>query len=82
MDAGILWVMVLICIVAAGHIKMKMNTLTKELNPSTSLITENDLSRIAFSVPDEPLPINTMQSWILHVETPDGLPVEIVQKMV
>ncbi|OGO34393.1 MAG: hypothetical protein A2Z16_05320 [Chloroflexi bacterium RBG_16_54_18] len=57
----------------------RMNSVPDELDTSTSLLSENGLFKVTYSIPDEPIPINTMQSWILHVETPDGLPVENAQ---
>ena len=75
----ILLILAVTCIVAAGGMVMKMNTVPDELDTSTSLVSENGLFRVSYSIPDEPRPIKTMQSWILHVETPDGLPVENAQ---
>jgi len=78
----VLLVLAVTCIVAAGGMGMKINTALDELDTSTSLLTDNGLFRVAYSIPDDPLPINTMPSWILHVETQDGLPVENAQIMV
>ena len=78
----VLLVLAVTCIVAAGGMGMKINTALDELDTSTSLLTDNGLFRVAYSIPDDPLPINTMQSSILHVETQDGLPVENAQIMV
>ena len=64
---------------AAGCMNSQMNSVPDEVDTSTSLLSENGLFRVSYSIPDEPKPINTMQSWILHVETPDGLPVENAQ---
>jgi len=72
----ILLVLAVTCIVATGGMGMKMNTVPDELDTSPSLLTDNGLFKVAYSILDKPLPINTVQSWILHVETPDGLPVE------
>ena len=77
--SGIPLVFVLLCIAAAGCMNPMMNSVPDELDTSTSLLTDNGLFRVAYSIPNEPMPINTMQSWILHVETPDGLPVENAQ---
>ena len=73
---GIPLVFAFLCTAAASCMNPMLNSVPDKLDTSTSLSTEKDLFKISYSIPDEPIQINTMQSWILHVETPDGLPVE------
>lgn len=42
----------------------------------TSILTDQELFRVSYSSNEEPLPLNQIHSWTLHVETADGQPVE------
>ena len=47
-------------------------------NPNSSL-TDNGLYRISFTSALDPIAINQLHSWTLHVETADGQPVDDAQ---
>jgi hypothetical protein len=43
---------------------------------STTQLSEAHLFRVSFRSAVEPPPINRLHQWVVHVETPDGHPVE------
>jgi hypothetical protein len=56
---------------------MHMNsTAPGELDTSTELPTDNGLYRVSFTSNLNPISINQMHTWTLHVETADGQIVE------
>jgi hypothetical protein len=70
-----LGVLVLLGIVAFGLMMAWMNYVPPDLNTSTSLVTDKGLYRVSYTPQFEPVPINQIQSWTLHLETEDGQPV-------
>jgi hypothetical protein len=46
------------------------------LDTSTLILTEQELFRVSYLSNVEPIPLNQIHSWTLHVETADGQPVE------
>lgn len=56
---------------------MMMNSTTPgELDTATDRMTDNALYRVSFHSDLDPVAINQIHSWTLHVETADGRPVE------
>lgn len=49
---------------------------TSELDVSTEKLTENGSYKVSFKSELDPIAIGSMHSWILHIETADGQPVE------
>lgn len=47
-----------------------------ELDTSTEKLTENGAFKVSFRSELDPITIGSMHSWVLHVETADGQPVE------
>jgi hypothetical protein len=43
---------------------------------STTRLSDAELFRVSFRSMVEPPPINRLHQWVVHVETPDGHPVE------
>ncbi|MEI2609238.1 MAG: FixH family protein [Candidatus Promineifilaceae bacterium] len=61
----------------AGMHEQMMNSVPPDnLDTSTTRTSDNGFYQVSFSSELEPLAINQMHSWILHVETADGEPVE------
>jgi hypothetical protein len=58
-----------------GHMMMNSDS-PAGLDTATDRLTDNGLFRVSYVSDLDPIAINQMQSWILHVETADGQPVE------
>lgn len=52
------------------------NVSANELDTSTEKLTENGAFKVSFKSELDPIAIGSMHSWVLHVETADGQPVE------
>jgi hypothetical protein len=72
---GISGGIVVVAIVAVAGMMMYMNYVPANLDTSTMLTSEQGLYRISYQSGLEPITINQIHSWRLHVETPDGQPV-------
>ncbi|OGS96464.1 MAG: hypothetical protein A3K04_05950 [Gallionellales bacterium RBG_16_56_9] len=46
------------------------------LDTSTSILSDQEWFRVSYTSNENPLPLNQVHSWTLHVETADGQPVE------
>ncbi|MCL4299889.1 MAG: FixH family protein [Anaerolineae bacterium] len=68
--------LVLLAAIAFGLMLARMNYVPADLNTSTSLVSDKGLYRVSYIPQFEPVPINQIQSWTLHLETADGRPVE------
>jgi hypothetical protein len=66
----------LVAILAAyvGMGLVRMNSVPADLDYSTTRMSEGGRYRASFSSQVEPVPVNELHTWILHVETPDGRP--------
>jgi hypothetical protein len=47
-----------------------------DLDYATTRLSENGLFRLSFTASEPAIPINLLHTWALHVETPDGQPVD------
>lgn len=65
----------LVAIVAAIGMMIYMNYVPANLDTSTTLTSEQGRYRISYQSGLEPITINQIHSWRLHVATPDGQPV-------
>ena len=75
----IVWVasaLVVLLLVALGFMWWRMNYVPSDLDYSTVRLTEQGLYRVGYAPDRDPIPVNQMQSWTLHVETAAGEPVE------
>jgi hypothetical protein len=61
---------------------MRMNYVPANLDLSTSLLSDQGLYQISYTPQQGTIRINQIHTWILHVETPDGQPVENAQILV
>src|SRR3712207_3340885 len=68
----------LFLIVAFGIAAMmwRMSYVPSDLDLSTTRRSDNGLFRGTYVSRADPIKINQIHSWMLHVETPDGVPVE------
>ena len=69
--------LVVIAAVAYGvFMLIRMNTLPADLDVSTTRISEQALFRGSWASRLQPITINQIHTWTIHVETPDGQPIE------
>lgn len=69
-------VLVLLAFVYFGYTMWRMNYVPADLDFNTTQLSENGLYR-ATIVPDrEPIAINQLHTWVLHVESSDGQPLD------
>ena len=59
-----------------GSMDMASMEVPTDLDMSTQRMSEFGLFKVSYAPEQEPIPLNEMHSWILHVETADGQPVE------
>jgi hypothetical protein len=71
----VLGALVLLLLAALGLMAWRMNYVPADLDTSTSLRSDQGLFRISYT-PQSEVHINQIHSWVLHVETADGHPVE------
>ena len=69
-------VLALVMLAALGFMFWRMNYIPANLDLSTTRISAQGAFRATIQPAAEPIPINRLHSWMLHVETPDGRPVE------
>lgn len=76
------WVIgaIILVIVAAlgyvGYTMIRMNTLPANLDTSTTWTSEKAMFRGSWVSQLEPISINEIHTWTIHVETPDGRPLQ------
>ena len=68
----------LLAVMILGLAAWRMTNAPADLDTSTSLPSDQSLFRISYT-PEGEIRINQIHSWRLHVETPDGRPVENAQ---
>lgn len=74
--AGGAGVLLLAALAALGFMFWRMNYIPADLDLSTTRTSAQGMFRATIRPQGEPIPINSIHSWTLHVETPDGRPVE------
>jgi hypothetical protein len=67
---------VVIVIAVTAVVMIRMNYVPADLNTATTRLTDAGLFEISYTPELEPLAINEMHSWTIHVESADGQPVE------
>jgi hypothetical protein len=65
-----------IALASLGFMFWRMHAIPSDLDLSTTRASTNGVFRATIRPAVEPIPINRLHSWTLHVETPDGKPVE------
>ncbi len=58
---------------------MRFNPPPADLNLATTRVTDKGLYEVSFTPAIDPIEINQIHSWTLHVETPEGKAVENAQ---
>ncbi len=74
--AGGAGALLLVVLAALGFMFWRMNYIPADLDLSTTRTSAQGTFRATIRPEGEPIPINSIHSWTLHVETPDGRPVE------
>jgi hypothetical protein len=74
--AAIILGIILFAAIGLGTMMLRMNYVPTELDTATRRITEQGIYQLSYTSDLGAVPINQIQSWTLHVETPDGQPVE------
>lgn len=69
---GIVGALVLLALIALAALMMYMNYVPADLDTSTTLTTDGGLYRATYVTKLDPIRINQIHSWILHIETADG----------
>jgi hypothetical protein len=73
---AILGLLVLIVAGVFAFTMARMNAVPADLDTSTELISDQGLFRVAYRPQSGSIAVNQIHSWVLHVETADGQPVE------
>src|SRR5262245_37779563 len=68
--------LVLVILAALGFIFWRMNYIPANLDLSTTRVSEHGMFRATIQPAVDPIRINRLHSWRLHIETLDGRPVE------
>ena len=76
---GIAGVALLVAVTWVGVKVWRMNYVPANLDYSTTRTTANGLYTVSYSSDQNPIPINKLHTWTLHLQTPDGKPVENAQ---
>jgi hypothetical protein len=74
--AAILAGLVLLLAAAFAFMWIRMNYMPDDLDTSTELVSSQGIYKVAYSPQQGAISVNQIHSWILHVETADGIPVE------
>jgi hypothetical protein len=72
-------VLLLAALAWIGYSMWRMSSIPAGTDFSTTRLSEKGLFRASYAPRAEPIAINTMHEWVLHLETPDGQPVEGAQ---
>lgn len=59
-----------------GMMRMYMGSVPADLDLATTRSSNSGLYRVRYAPEAAPIPVNQIHSWTIHVETPDGRPVE------
>ncbi len=73
---GILGVLILVSAVSRYVMMFRMEDVPSDLDYSTTQSSDNGLYNVSYTVSTGTVPINQIHQWTLHVERPDGTPVE------
>ena len=74
---GTLLLLAALYLVVMNRMMAKLNSdVPSDLDYSTTRVSDNDLFRVSYTSSQDIVPVNQMHQWTLHVETPDGQPVE------
>ncbi len=68
--------LVVVALAVFAFMNWWMNAMPADLDFSTTRTSVHGVFRATIRPMVDPIPINTLHSWTLHVETPDGKPIE------
>ncbi len=63
-------------VLAGGAMLVKMNHVPANLDDHTTRTSQGGLFNATYTPSVTPVPINELHAWTLHLETPDGTPIE------
>ena len=74
---GSLLVVAALSLVMMNRMMARMGSgVPSDLDYSTTRVSDQELFRVSYTSSEDRVPVNQMHQWTLHVETPDGQPVE------
>ena len=73
---AILGGLVLVYAVLMGVMMARMGDVPSDLDYSTTRASDKGMFNVSYTASTGTVPVNQMHQWTLHVETPDGQPVE------
>ena len=73
---GILGGLMLVFAIVMGVMMARMGDVPSDLDTSTTRPSDNGLFTVSYTASTEPIPINQIHQWTLHVESAEGQPVE------
>lgn len=79
---AVLAALLVLAVVIVGWSIYRMNFVPADLDLSTRRSSAQGLYSISYSPQSGPIVVNQIHSWVLHVESPDGRPVEDAQILV
>lgn len=71
---GAIGLIVLLAAAAIGLMIYRMNYVPADLDLSTTRLSEQGVYRATIVPESQPIPVNRMHTWVLHLETADGRP--------
>jgi hypothetical protein len=74
--AGAVSALVLVVLAAFGFMFWRMSYIPADLDLATTRLSSQGTYRVSYAARHNPIAINQLHSWTLHVETPEGRPVE------
>jgi hypothetical protein len=74
--AGLIGGIVLLAILGIGAMNWTMNYVPADLDLSATRLSAQGLYQATIRPRVEPIPVNKIHTWVLHVETPAGQPIE------
>jgi hypothetical protein len=75
----IIAVMIMLAVIFGGVMTLRMSYVPNDLDFATTRLSDQNLFRGAYTVQSQPISIGTIHTWILHLETAEGKPVEDAQ---
>lgn len=71
--------MVLLVAAAVGFMIYRMNYVPADLDLATTRLSAEGVYQATIMPDAQPIPVNKMHTWMLHVETPDGQPLDAAE---
>jgi hypothetical protein len=75
--SGTLGGLVIVYVIAMNLMMTKLNSeVPANLDYSTTRLSEDSMFKVSYTASTGTVPVNQLHQWTLHIETPDGQPVE------